>query len=128
LVFNPYLFQTTTNSLYAIAYSYTTSSNSVFKHFTASFNFTTFPITSAYTVFISVYLSGQGFDAQSVHIPQTGNWAIIDNITMGRDLNTGVKETNVEVGIEQGYSQHSTNKAFLIYNLTETSICQLKII
>src|SRR4051812_5718521 len=34
LVFNPYLYQTTTNSIYAIAYSFTTASTSVYKQFT----------------------------------------------------------------------------------------------
>ncbi|MBL7911444.1 MAG: T9SS type A sorting domain-containing protein [Bacteroidia bacterium] len=127
LVFNPYLYQTTTNSPYAIAYSFTTASTSVYKQFTASFNFTTFPITFADTVFISVYLSGQGVDGQGVHIPATGTWAIIDDLTMGPDVNTGVKETTVEEGIEQVYPQPSTNMAFMIYNLTETSVCELKL-
>ncbi|MBA2611737.1 MAG: T9SS type A sorting domain-containing protein [Bacteroidetes bacterium] len=127
LVFNPYLYQTTTNSPYAIAYSYTTSSTSVYKQFTASFNFTTFPITSADTVFVSIYLSGQSFDAQGVHIPVTGTWAIIDDVTMGPDINTGIKETVIEDGIEKVYPQPSSNMAFMIYNLTETSVCELKL-
>ncbi|MEO6304675.1 MAG: T9SS type A sorting domain-containing protein [Bacteroidia bacterium] len=127
LVFNPYLYQTTTNSPYAIAYSYTTASTSVFKQFTASFNFTTFPIGSADSIFVSIYLSGQGFDAQSVHIPQTGTWAIIDDLQMGPDINVGMKEEIAEDGIESVYPQPSTNMAFMIYNLTQTSECELKL-
>jgi hypothetical protein len=127
LVFNPYLYQTTTSSPYAIAYTYTTGSTNVYKQFTAPFNYTAFPITSADTVFVSIYLSGQGFDAQSVHIPQTGTWAIIDDLQMGPDITTGIVESKIVDGIEKVYPQPSTNMAFMIYNLTEISVCELKL-
>ncbi len=127
LVFNPYLYQTSTSSPYAIAYSYTTASTSVYKQFTASFNFTTFPIASADTVWVSIYLSGQGVDAQNVHIPQTGTWAILDDITLGPDITTSVKENVVSDDIEKVYPQPATNMAFMIYNLTENSVCELKL-
>ena len=127
LVFSPYVYQTTTSSSFVQAYSYTTTSNSVYKQFTAAFNYSAFPGPSVDTVFISVYLSGTNTDAQSVFIPQTGTWAIIDDITMGPDITTGVKETMAIEGIEKVYPQPATNMAFMIYNLTQTSICELKL-
>ncbi|MBL7921010.1 MAG: T9SS type A sorting domain-containing protein [Bacteroidia bacterium] len=128
LVFNPYVYQTTTNGQYAIAYTYTTGTTNVFKQFTAPFNYTTFPITNADTVFVSIYLSGQGVDGQGVHIPQTGTWAIIDDLQMGPDIATGINENKVVDAIENVYPQPSSNMAFMIYNLTETSVCELKLL
>ena len=128
LVFNPYVYQTTTNGPYAIAYTYTTGTTNVFKQFTAPFNYTTFPITNADTVFVSIYLSGQGVDGQGVHIPQSGTWAIIDDLQMGPDIATGINESKVVDAIENVYPQPSSNMAFMIYNLTETSVCELKLL
>lgn len=127
LVFNPYVYQTTTSSPFAIAYSYTTGTTNVYKQFTAPFNYTAFPITSADTVFVSIYLSGPNLDAQGVRIPQTGTWAIIDDLQMGPDIATGIVENKIIDGIEKVYPQPSTNMAFMIYNLTETSVCELKL-
>lgn len=129
LVFNPYLYQTTTSSPYALAYTYTTSSTAVFKQFTASFNFTTFPITSADTVYVSAYLSGVNVDAQGVHIPQTGTWAIIDDITLGPDIATMIKEQEIiSEGIEKVYPKPSANMVYMVYNLKEMAICELKLV
>ncbi len=128
LVFNPYVYQTNTNSQYAIAYTFTTGTTNVYKQFTAPFNYTLFPITNADTVFVSIYLSGQGVDGQGVHIPQTGTWAIIDDLQMGPDIATGINENKIVDAIEKVYPQPSTNMAFMIYNLTETAICELKLL
>jgi len=129
LVFNPYLYQTTTSSPYALAYTYTTSSTAVYKQFTASFNFTTFPITSADTVYVSAYLSGLNVDAQGVHIPQTGTWAIIDDITLGPDVATMIKEEAITVqGVEKVYPQPAANMVYMIYNLKEMAVCELKLV
>lgn len=127
LVFNPYVYQTTTSSPFAIAYTYTTGSTNVYKQFTAPFNYAVFPITSADTVFVSIYLSGPNLDAEGVRIPQTGTWAIIDDLQMGPDIATGISENKIIEGIENVYPQPSTNMAYMIYNLTETSVCELKL-
>jgi hypothetical protein len=127
LVFSPYVYQTTTSSPFVQAYSYTTTSNSVYKQFTAPFSYSATSIPSVDTVYISVYLSGTNVDAQSVFIPQTGTWAIIDDITMGPDIATGIKESVINEGIEKVYPQPSTNMAFMIYNLTEAAVCELKL-
>jgi hypothetical protein len=127
LVFSPYVYQTTTSSPFKQAYSYTTTSNSVYKQFTASFNYSASAIPSVDTVYVSVYLSGTNTDAQGVFIPQTGTWATIDDITMGPDITTGIKENALIEGIEKVYPQPATNMAFMIYNLNEAAVCELKL-
>ncbi|MBA3682326.1 MAG: T9SS type A sorting domain-containing protein [Bacteroidetes bacterium] len=126
LVFSPFVYQTTTSSTRVQAYTYTLSSNSVYKQFTAPFYYP-FNFGSADTIYVSIYLSGPNNDAEGAFIPQTGTWAIIDDLTLGVDLSTGLKEKIITEDIEKVYPQPATNMAFMIYNLKETAICELKL-
>lgn len=128
LVFNPYVYQTTTTGPFAPAYSYTTGSSSVYKQFTATFNYSLNSVTSIDTVYTGIYLSGPNLDGQGVVIPQTGTWAIIDDISLTYTTTTGINKNNNTNAIEKVYPQPSTDISFLIYNIKETSACTLKLL
>lgn len=127
LVFNPYVYQTITTGPFAPAYSYTTSSSSVYKQFTATFNYSLNSVTSIDTIYTGIYLSGTNVDGQGVSIPQTGTWAIIDDIALTYSTTTGVKANDNLNFIEQVYPQPSSNIVFLIYNVNENSTSTLKL-
>ena len=128
LVFNPYVYQTTTAGPFASAYSYTTGSTAVYKQFTANFNYTLFAVTNIDTVYTGIYLSGTNVDGQGVVIPQTGTWAIIDDIALATPTVTSIKENDAAQIIEQVYPQPSTNMAFMVYNLTQNVSSTLKLL
>jgi len=131
LVFNPYVFQSNVFSPSAFGYSFTTVSSAVYKQFSSPINYTAsaFPGTTVGTVYTGIYLSGPNMDAQNVFIPQTGTYAIIDDLYLGSNPVTSIKNNNPENDIIMSvYPQPASNIAFLIYNLTETSICELKLL
>lgn len=128
LVFNPYVFQTNVFSASAFGYSYTTTSSAVYQQFSAPINYTAsaFPGTTVGTVYTGIYLSGTNMDAQNVFIPQTGTYAIIDDLTLGSNPITALKNNNAESDIIVNvYPQPAINTAFMIYSLSETSVCEL---
>jgi hypothetical protein len=128
LVFNPYVYQGTTLGPFAAAYSFTTGSTSIYKQFTAAFNYTLNSVTSIDTVYTGIYLSGINVDGQGVAIPQTGTWAIIDDIAFSTSTVTGLQQTGLVNVIETVYPQPATTTAFLVYNLTEAATCSLKLL
>ncbi|MDP3557692.1 MAG: T9SS type A sorting domain-containing protein [Bacteroidota bacterium] len=131
LVFNPYVYQSTVFSAAALGYSYTTVSSAIYKQFSAPINYTAtaFPGTTVGTVYTGIYLSGINVDAQSVFIPQTGTWAIIDDLSLGSNpVVTSLSDNSVEnSAIESVFPQPANNTAFMVYSLYETSICELNL-
>jgi len=125
LVFNPYVYQTVTTGPFALAYTYTTGSTNVYKQFTAAFNYATYSVTSIDTVYVGIYLSGTNLDGQNVAIPQTGTWAIIDDIALTSSTVTVIKESSLDGIIEKVYPQPAEDMSFLIYNLSQNSMCSL---
>lgn len=131
LVFNPYVYQSNVFSPSAFGYSYTTTSSAVYKQFSSPINYTAsaFPGTTVGTVYTGIYLSGPNMDAQNVFIPQTGTYAIIDDLYLGSNPVTSIKNNNSENEIIMSvYPQPSTNSAFMIYTLTESAVCELKLL
>lgn len=128
LVFNPYVYQSNVFSAAAFGYSYTTTSSNVYKQFSSPINYTAtaFPGSTVGTVYTGIYLSGTNVDAQNVFIPQTGTYAIIDDLYLGSNPVTAIKNNSSEVDIIMiVYPQPATNMAFMIYSLNETSTCEL---
>lgn len=130
LVFNPYVYQSNVFSASAFGYSFTTTSSLIYKQFSSPINYTAsaFPGTTVGTVYTGIYLSGPNMDAQSVFIPQTGTYAIIDDLYLGSNpvtsLNNNFLENDVIVSV---YPQPAINTAFMIYTLNEISLCELKL-
>jgi hypothetical protein len=130
LVFNPYVYQSTVFSAAALGYSFTTTSSAVYKQFSAPINYTAtaFPGTTVGTVYTGIYLSGTNVDAQNVFIPQTGTYAIIDDLYLGSNPVTSIKNNSSEGDIIMSvYPQPANTAAFMIYTLTKTSIVELKL-
>lgn len=130
LVFNPYVYQSTVFSAAALGYSFTTTSSAVYKQFSAPINYTAtaFPGTTVGTVYTGIYLSGTNVDAQNVFIPQTGTYAIIDDLYLGSNPVTSIKNNSSEGDIIMSvYPQPANTTAFMIYTLTKTSIVELKL-
>lgn len=125
LVFNPYVYETTLYSPYALGYAFTTTSSAVYKQFSAPISYVTFTGTAVDTIYTGIYLSGLGTDPSSVHIPATGTWAIIDDITLGPVVS--IDEIEQESVIEGLYPQPASSFATMIYVLTQQSICSLGI-
>jgi len=126
LVFNPYVYETTLYSPFALAYAFTTSSSAVYKQFSAPISYATFTGTSVDTVYTGIYLSGPNTDPANVFIPSTGTWAIIDELSLGQVI-TSLKEDNSTVTVEHLYPQPGGSFAYMIYLLNEQSVCSLGI-
>lgn len=127
LVFSPYVYQSTVSSPAVQAYSFTTSSSTIFKQFTAPFNYGAFPTNTIGTLFVSIYLSGPTQDAENYFIPQAGTWAIIDDLIMAYPIAVGVAENEISSGIEKIYPKPSAGTSFVVYNLQSESVCSMKL-
>lgn len=128
LVFNPYVYQTNVFSAAAFGYSYTTTSSAIYKQFSSPINYTAsaFPSTTVGTIYTGIYLSGSNMDAQNVFIPQTGTYAIIDDLYLGSNPVTAIKNNAIGSEIIRSiYPLPATNTAYMIYSLNETSLCEL---
>ena len=65
-------------------------------------------------------------DAQNVFIPQTGTYAIIDDLYLGSNPVTAIKNNAIGSEIIRSiYPLPATNTAYMIYSLNETSLCEL---
>lgn len=125
LVFNPYVYETTLSSPFALAYAFTTTSTAVYKQFSAPISYATFTGTSVDTLYTGIYLSGPSYDANTVHIPATGTWAIIDDLTLGPIVSVE-EQTNI-LEMEQVYPQPASAYLNLIYVVTKTADCSLSL-
>lgn len=134
LIFYTNVYQSTAfTGAVANGYTYTQSSSVAYKQFTNTINYSNFPAGSGGSAYIGIYFSGINVDNQGVAIPQTGTWAIIDDLaftfsTTPTNTNTvGMYENSSNVNIEQLYPQPSTNVSFLIYTLNESAQIDLNV-
>ncbi len=127
LVFSPYVYQTTVTSPKAQGYTFETLSTAVYKQFSSPINYANFPGSSVDTVFISIYLSGVNVDAENINIPQTGTWAMIDDISLGVLIGTGVNEEKGIADMEKVYPQPATSQAYIVYTISGSAACTLKL-
>lgn len=127
LVFSPYVYQTNIYSAKAQGYAFTTTSTAVYKQFSAAINYAGFPGNTVGTAFISIYLSGPTTDAEGIFIPQAGTWAILDDLSLTYPVNTGISNAVTDVTVEKIYPQPAADYAYVVYTLSETVSCSLKL-
>ncbi|MES2680597.1 MAG: T9SS type A sorting domain-containing protein [Bacteroidota bacterium] len=114
----------------ANSYTYSTISSSVYKQFTGTYNYSAFPaVGNGGSAYVGIYFSGTNVDGQGVTIPQTGTWAIIDDLQFVAPTTTfvAINENALNVNVEQLYPQPASDAAFLVYTLGENSISNLHI-
>jgi hypothetical protein len=134
LVFYVNLYQSANISgAIANGFAHTLSSTQTYKQFTATINYATFPPGNAGSSYIGIYFSGSNLDAQGYTIPQTGTWAIIDDLAFTYPpppTNTfvAIPEINGKVDVEQIYPQPSTDVICFIYSLREAATVDLQLI
>ncbi|MBS1651619.1 MAG: T9SS type A sorting domain-containing protein [Bacteroidetes bacterium] len=128
LALQPYAYQgNTSSSTNYYCYNVTTSNTSVYKQITASFTYPPISPTTYDTLFVDFYLSGTAVDGGGIHIPSTGSWAIIDDISMTTATVTGINENGENGIIEKVYPQPSGNLTYLIYTINNNANCSLEI-
>jgi hypothetical protein len=134
LVFYVNLYQSSVYSgSVANGFANTLSSTQTYKQFTATINYASFPPGNAGSTYIGIYFSGSNVDAQGYTIPQTGTWAIIDDLAFTYPpppTNTfvAIPEINGKVDVEMIYPQPATDVICFIYSLHETATMDLQLI
>ncbi len=134
LVFYVNLYQSSVYSgSVANGFANTLSSTQTYKQFTATINYASFPPGNAGSTYIGIYFSGSNVDAQGYTIPQTGTWAIIDDLAFTYPpppTNTfvAIPEINGKVDVEMIYPQPATDVICFIYSLHETATVDLQLI
>jgi len=111
-------------------YAFTNTSTPVYKQFTTTINYGNFPFGNVGATFISLYLSGTNLDFEGVTIPQTGTWAIIDDLAFidpppPTNTYVSVAENALNVNVEKAYPLPASDMVFLVYTLKETASCDL---
>lgn len=128
LVFYVNVYQTAAfGGLAANAYTYATTSTAVYKQFTSTINYTGFPLGNPQSTYIGIYFSGSNVDAEGVAIPQTGTWAIVDDLQFTQPIVTAIKEISGNLNIEEVYPQPASGMTYLVYTLQEPANCNLKV-
>ena len=127
LCFMAYVYPVTTfTTSFTRSYAYTTTSTAVYKQFTSVIDYSLCPATSYDSVFVSIYLSGTNVDAQSVFIPQTGTWAIIDDLVLGAIPTTGIEENNVSHIYNVGPNP-CQERSMIYFNIHSTAISSMRL-
>ncbi|HOZ87470.1 MAG TPA: T9SS type A sorting domain-containing protein, partial [Bacteroidia bacterium] len=111
----------------ANSYTYSTVSSAVYKQFTNTFNYSAFPSTNALSAYIGIYFSGTAVDGQGITIPQTGTWAIVDDLQLVAPTTTfvAIRENALNVNVEQIYPQPASEMVYMVYSLRESSASYL---
>ncbi len=126
IVFMAYVYPVTTfTNSFTRSYAFTTTSTNIYKQFISVIDYSLCPATNYDSLFVSIYLSGTNVDVQNVAIPQTGTWAIIDDLVLGLDP-TGIKENNISK-ITQVSPNPTLGKSLVYFSMNTVSKSSLRL-
>ena len=114
----------------ANGFSFTQTSTATYKQFTATIDYSGFPPGNAGSTYIGIYFSGNNVDSQGVTIPQSGTWAMIDELTFvdTPTLATAINAESQNLALERVYPQPATDMVNVVYTLSQTALCKLQLL